>query len=291
MTDDTDTQDREPPGPDRAAAVELQHKPEPTLQEQLDALVVKQVEAKQAQVDANIADLEKLIADADKAQADYDKAWETLDHKQTQLHDDAKTLKAALTASLQEKGLSEAKVRAKVQDAITALATARTDLDTKTIAQATAVATAAASVEAEKAAKAKLDLWRTPVAGITARQKAAEKILEEIGTLRNGRATRSEAYWKLVLGGNPDVPGQSFANLLIAGQPEVLKPEDLRDRIRTVWKGFTEARSKRAADQLALESADAALKAADAAVKALEKALIKTITDSLAAQEAAPGAA
>jgi len=266
-----------------------------SLEKQLKELEKEKEDAQKAQVDANIADLTKLIEDAEKAEEDYAEAYDQLKDDEARLTRERDILSAALEAAL-KKALGDdwnQVVSKAVADKVEAVTRAETGLKNAKDALDHAQGEADAATETLKEKEAVLNDWRKPVDSIGKRQKSAQTLIDEIKKLRNN-SQQSEAYWKLALGDpkNPDkIPGQTFLNVELAREPQVIPQKDLRGQIEQAWNNFTGARTAVAAKGLDLDEAKAAHKAAETASKDATKNLIKAITDALAAPDAPADAA
>ena len=278
-----------PEAPETPEVLETQETPsEKNLEEQLAELKQRQAAAAVEQVDSNISDLIKLIEDTKKAEENYAKLYDQLHDQETRLKTERDTLSSALQAALGHTGIGE--VKAIVTKKVNEVSDAQTARDTVKTAVDTAQTNADARAKDLAAAQAKLDMWRKPGDSIGKRLKVAEGLIEEIKKLRN-TGGRGEAYWKLALGDHADVPGQEFLNTVLSHQPEVISPDDLRERIRTAWNEFRAARTEAAKADAALATAQTELKQKEADFADKSKNLIKAIAEALAKREAASDAA
>jgi len=258
------------------------------LDEQLAALKEKQAEAAVDQLDSNIADLAKLIEDTKKAEEDHAKAYDQLKDQATRLKSERDTVKNSLEAALGNAGIEA--VRDVVREMVKQVSDAQAEHDAAKDAVSKAQSDADAKSKALATTQADLDMWRKAGDGIGKRLKAAETLLEEIKKLRNA-SRRGEAYWKLALGDLADVPGQEFLDKLLERQPEVLHPDDLRNRIRESWNLFRAARKESAMADAVLASAQADLKEKEADFAGKTRNLVKAIANALARREDASNAA
>lgn len=259
-----------------------------SLEEQLADLKAKQAAAAVEQVDSTISELTKVISDVQKAEAEYVKVYDQLKDQENRLKAERDAVSAALQAALGTPGVEA--VKTIVLDKVKVVADAQTARDTAKLAVDEAQITAGARAKRLTEAQATLDAWRKPGDGISKRLKTAETLLDDTKKLRNG-GRRGEAYWKLALGDHASIPGQDFLNQVLNVQPEVIAPDKLRDRIRTAWNEFLEARIAAATASAALAAAQDDLKQKEAELANESKNLIKAITDALAEREAASSAA